>query len=59
MLDKATLLLLALKEYNLNIEGVSHSETQKRMESWTSVIAALSTDPPLLRTFITLHLKWV
>lgn len=47
MLEKATLHLLSLKENNLNIEGFSYSGRQKRMEFWTSVIAALSTDPSL------------
>lgn len=45
MLDKAVSILLALKEYHLNIEGVSYSGTERRMESWPSVIAAVSTDP--------------
>lgn len=43
--EKAALLLFTLKEYNLSSEGVNYSWRSKRVESWTSVIAALSTDP--------------
>lgn len=45
--DHLTFFLLALKEYNLNIESVSYSGRQKRMKSWTSVLVAASTDASL------------
>lgn len=45
MLGKAVLVPLVLREYHLNIEGVGYSRRERRMESWPSVIAAVSTDP--------------
>lgn len=45
MLDKTVLVLLALKEYGLNMEGVSYSGRERRMEHWPLVIAAVSADP--------------
>jgi len=45
MLDKAILVLLALKEYHLNTDGVSYSGREGRVESWPSVIAAVRIDP--------------
>lgn len=57
MLDKTVLVLLVLKEYDLNTESVSYSGRKRRMEHWPLVVAAVSADPASIVESIEVCLK--